>query len=169
MMAQPPTTSLASAYGPSTRLTSPWRTTKFTASSVPYRPPPSRNTPFAARSPMWASIASNSACGGVPTPSSILTNPMNRGMSITPLRWRDVASARTSDGCSALRHRSSKFFSVRAKPGAAGLHQSAEGVSPALVEHPADHGLEERQRLGVVGGIEGVLVVARAEVDGGLV
>src|SRR3954453_16846089 len=84
MMAQPPTTSFASAYGPSTRLTSPWRTTKWTASSVPYRPPPSRNTPLAARSPMCASIASNSACGGVPTPSSILTNPMKRGILTTP-------------------------------------------------------------------------------------
>src|SRR5262245_32134838 len=91
-MAQPPTTSLASAYGPSTRLTSPWRTTKFTASSVPYRPPPSRNTPLAARSPMWASIASNSACGGVPTPSSILTNPMKRGILTTPTGCWGVAS-----------------------------------------------------------------------------
>src|SRR3954452_5266139 len=88
MMAQPPTTSFASAYGPSTRLTSPWRTTKFTASSVPYRPPPSRNTPLAARSPMYSSIASNSAWGGVPTPSSILTKPMKRGMSFTTTgRW----------------------------------------------------------------------------------
>src|ERR1700722_16258271 len=34
---------------------------------------------------MYSSIASNSACGGVPTPSSILTNPMNRGISIPPL------------------------------------------------------------------------------------
>src|SRR3954447_11618931 len=84
MMAQPPTTSFASAYGPSTRLTSPWRTTKLTASSVPYRPPPSRNTPLAARSPMWASIASNNDCGGVPTPSSILTKPMKRGILTTP-------------------------------------------------------------------------------------
>src|SRR4051794_5250460 len=84
MMAHPPTTSLASAYGPSTRVTSPCLTTKFTASSVPYRPPPSRNTPFSARSPTWASIASKSACGGVPTPSSILTNPMKRGIFITP-------------------------------------------------------------------------------------
>src|SRR5688572_26747841 len=92
MMAQPPTTSLASAYGPSTRLTSPLRTTKFTASSVPNRPPPSRNTPFAARSPMWASIASNSACGGVPRPSSILTKPMKRGISITPTRRWGAAS-----------------------------------------------------------------------------
>jgi hypothetical protein len=29
---------------------------------------------------MWASIASNSAWGGVPMFSSILTNPMKRGI-----------------------------------------------------------------------------------------
>ena len=46
-IAHPPTTSLASAYGPSTRVTSPLRTMKLTASSVPYNPPPSRNTPAA--------------------------------------------------------------------------------------------------------------------------
>ena len=39
MIAQPPTTSFDSAYGPSTRVDSPSRTTKLTASSVPYRPP----------------------------------------------------------------------------------------------------------------------------------
>ncbi|MDX6263313.1 MAG: hypothetical protein QOH84_5001, partial [Kribbellaceae bacterium] len=80
------------AYGTSTRLTSPWRTTKFTASSVPNRQPTSRNTPLAARSPIYASIASNSACGGVPTPSSIHTNPMNRGILITPVSCWSVAS-----------------------------------------------------------------------------
>src|SRR3954447_20919567 len=110
MMAHPPTTSLASAYGPSTRLTSPLRTTKFTASSVPYRPPPSRNTPLAACSPMYVSMASNSACGGVPTPSSILTNPMKRGILITPTGCWGLLLARTSNGCPALRHAPVKFL-----------------------------------------------------------
>src|SRR5215467_13882850 len=49
------------------------------------------------------------------------------------------------------------------------LQSASEVVPAALVEHPANHGLKERQWLGVVAGIEGVLVVVRAEVDGGLV
>src|SRR3954452_17281748 len=41
---------------------------------------------------MWASIASNSDCGGVPTPSFILTNPMKRGILITPVGcWRPAS------------------------------------------------------------------------------
>src|SRR3974390_1158846 len=40
---------------------------------------------------MCSSIASNSACGGIPTPSSIRTNPMKRGISITPCHSSEVA------------------------------------------------------------------------------
>ena len=54
---------------------------------------------------MYSSIASNSACGGVPTPSSIRTNPMKRGISITPCGSSVVCFlARTSNGYAVLRH-----------------------------------------------------------------
>src|SRR6478672_8208996 len=45
-------------------------------------------------------MASISACGGAPEPSSILTNPMKRGMSLVPSGWRGVAllhGRRTAD------------------------------------------------------------------------
>src|SRR5215203_3625248 len=149
MMAQPPTTSLASAYGPSTRLTSPLRTTKFTASSVPNRPPPSRNTPLAARSPTWASIASNSDCGGVPTPSSILTNPMKRGISITPnLGWLLLLEP-TSNGSQRLRHRPLGPFAQIYVVGEATVSRSEQSgfeVDDDLVDRIAgrDEGAAER-------------------------
>src|SRR3954451_23931477 len=38
------------------------------------------------------SIASNSACGGAPMPSSIFTNPMKRGMLISPSGWWELLS-----------------------------------------------------------------------------
>jgi hypothetical protein len=50
------------------------------------------------------SIASNSACGGVPTPSSILTKPMKRGIAISPRGCWVLLRARTSNDCRALRH-----------------------------------------------------------------
>src|SRR5215469_6454970 len=49
------------------------------------------------------------------------------------------------------------------------LQSTSEVVPTALIEHSANHGVKKRQWLGVVAGIEGVLVVVRAEVDGGLV
>src|SRR5581483_2685771 len=42
--------------------------------------------------PMYMSIASNSACGGAPMPSSIFTNPMKRGMLINPPGWWELLS-----------------------------------------------------------------------------
>src|SRR5690349_8196930 len=37
-------------------------------------------------------MASNMACGGAPRPSSILTNPMKRGMLISPSGWWELLS-----------------------------------------------------------------------------
>ena len=68
-------------------------------------------------SPMYLSIASNSACGGAPMPSSILTKPMNRGIarsSIIGVHRSSVAdSTSTSNSIPRLRHRPRNFVSAR--------------------------------------------------------
>jgi hypothetical protein len=83
---------------------------------------------------MWASIASNSACGGEPTPSSI-RHESHETRHLDHSYWllRELLGTPTSNGHHTLRHRPSKFLKLDDM-----LH-GGTGPSKALLTQAAVH------------------------------
>src|SRR5581483_11565756 len=117
---------------------------------VPYRPPPSRKCPAPACAAMYLSIASNRASGGMPPPSSILTNPMNRGIARSSRWWPPLLgdrAARRSNGNGRLRDRRRRIFRTRSARASAVVLELDREVQ-VLATDEGLHGLQVVARLG---------------------